>query len=191
MNLGAFEPEELEAFITGLRRRPDGTPSLMLSCALQSGYAARFSAFFNPFEYEEEARQLAGSLPPDKTLLALICPENQYAARFYAFPDHETRAILLPDWKRMSSLEQTHPGFAGLDDPRLEREYQVTSGNKDLYEKSLVLAAATALYRALGSRKNGLYLMELSWDRAYRIDAGGPALARTPGAAYSRGADRP
>lgn len=191
MNLGAFEPEELEAFIAGLRRRPDSAPSLMLSYALESGYAARFSAFFNPFEYEEEARRLAGTLPTDRAVLALLCPQEQYAARFYAFPDHEVRAILPPDWKRMISLSQTHPGFVGLEDPRLERKYRVAAGNKGLYEKSLVLAAATALYRALGSRENGLYLMELGWDRAYRLSAGGPAPTGTLDTAYGCGADRP
>lgn len=163
-----FRPDELAIFLNDLHRPLDGHPSLMLRCAQESGYAERFAIYFNPFQYEMDARPLAPYLLDKPGVLAVVYPKNHFSARLYQLKRPTTDPQFQYDRTRLLKPVRFHHGFQGIpDNPQLEMAYQQDPAAREQFERALTLCAATALYRALCECTDRLYFMEKGWNKAY------------------------
>lgn len=165
-----FQPEELAVFLDDLHRSPDGKTSLMLRYALESGYTKEFAVHYNPFQYEGDARAMAATLPMAHSVLVVLFPKANFSARLYQLKRNTAEPNIQYDRAQIHKVVGFHNGFHGLpDDPELVLKFMQDSAGKERFECALTLTAATALYRALGSCMESLYVMEKGWNHAYLL----------------------
>lgn len=165
-----FRPEELAWFLDDLYRPPGRGRSLMCQLCQASGYQ-RFLPFFDPFQYERDARAVASRVPDNGEIVAILYPKDRYSARLYQLRGSTAEPSIRYDRRQLGRLLYAHPGFRGLAGRLdLEMDYRKDPAARVQFEKSLTLVVATALFRTIGARSGGVYFMEKGWSSAYRLN---------------------
>lgn len=112
-----------------------------------SGIARKYSAYFNPFDYQEHIMAVLRYVPPEVPILVDVDPSKNYQSNIYAVKCNTGERLLEKNLWQLKMVARQPEGFLGLP-PSVGEEIIADDKKRQAMENGLALLSTSCIFRA-------------------------------------------